>query len=79
WALHVNGQDTEALGYARQATALGERSALFLFHRGMIERSLGQRDEARRDLSGALQANPHFSVLQTPVARTALAELGGAA
>ena len=79
WALHVNGQDTEALGYARQATALGERSALFLFHRGMIERSLGQRDEARRDLSGALQVNPHFSVLQTPVARTALAELGGAA
>jgi tetratricopeptide (TPR) repeat protein len=79
WALHVNGQDTEAFGYARQATELGERSALFLFHRGMIERSLGQRDEARRDLSGALQVNPYFSVLQAPVARTALAEMGGAA
>ena len=79
WALHVNGQDAEALGYARQATALGEKNAVFLFHRGMIERSLGQRDQARRDLSGALGMNPHFSVLQAPVARTALSELGGAA
>ena len=79
WALHVNGRDAEALGSARQATALGERSALFLFHRGMIERSLGQRDEARRDLSDALRINPYFSVLQAPVARAALAGLGGAA
>jgi tetratricopeptide (TPR) repeat protein len=79
WALHVNGRDAEALGYARQATALGEKNAVFLFHRGMIERSLGQRDEARRDLSDALRINPHFSVLQAPVATAALAGLGGAA
>ena len=79
WALHVNGRDAEALGHARQATALGEKNAVFLFHRGMIERSLGQRDEARRDLSDALRINPSFSVLQTPVARAALAGLGGAA
>jgi len=79
WALHVNGRDAEALGYARQATALGEKNAVFLFHRGMIERSLGQRDEARRDLSDALSINPYFSVLQAPVARAALAGLGGAA
>jgi Flp pilus assembly protein TadD len=79
WALHVNGRDAEALGYTRQATALGEKNAVFLFHRGMIERSLGQRDEARRDLSDALRINPHFSVPQAPVARAALAALGGAA
>jgi tetratricopeptide (TPR) repeat protein len=79
WALHVNGRDAEGLGHARQATALGEKNAVFLFHRGMIERSLGQRDEARRDLSDALHINPYFSVLQAPVARAALAGLGGAA
>jgi tetratricopeptide (TPR) repeat protein len=79
WALHVNGRDADAHGYARQATALGERNAVLLFHRGMIERSLGQRDEARRDLSEALRINPYFSVLQAPVARAALAGLGGAA
>ena len=78
WALHVNGRDAEALGYARQATALGERNATYLFHRGMIERSLGRGDEARRDLSDALRTNPHFSVLQAPVAKAALAGLGGA-
>jgi Flp pilus assembly protein TadD len=79
WALHVNGRDAEALGYARQASALGERNAVFVFHRGMIERSLGQREEARRDLSDALRINPYFSVLQARVARAALAGLGGAA
>jgi hypothetical protein len=45
----------------------------------MIERSLGQREEARRDLSDALRINPYFSVLQARVARAALAGLGGAA
>ena len=79
WALHVNGRDAEALGYASQATALGERNAVFFFHKGMIERSLGKRDEARGDLSDALGINPHFSVLLAPAARAALAGLGGAA
>ena len=79
WALHVNGRDTEALGYERQATALGEKNAVFLFHAGMIERSLGQREAAHRDLSDALGINPHFSVLLAPVAGAALAGLGGAA
>ncbi|TDD77962.1 tetratricopeptide repeat protein [Actinomadura rubrisoli] len=77
WALHVNGDDEEALGYARKAAGTGYRNAAFLYHRGMIERSLGQRSEARRDLAAALRLNPHFSPLHAPRARTALARLGG--
>ncbi|MBC6460381.1 hypothetical protein HKK72_21185 [Actinomadura sp. HBU206391] len=72
WALHVNGRDREALGYARMATGTGYRNALFRYHRGMIEKSLGQRTEARRSLSGALRLNPHFSELHAPKAREAL-------
>jgi tetratricopeptide (TPR) repeat protein len=77
WALHVNGQDREALTYAQQASRLGWQNALFSYHQGMIERSLGLRAEAQRDLSQALHINPYFSVLQAPLARSALTELAG--
>ncbi len=75
WALHVNGRDREALGYARQAARTGYRNAQFLYHRGMIEKALGLRDAARRSLSAALDLNPHFSPLLAPRARAALATL----
>ncbi|MFD0691037.1 tetratricopeptide repeat protein [Actinomadura fibrosa] len=78
WALHANGRDEEALGYARKAAATGYRNAAFLYHRGMIERSLGKRPEARRDLAAALRLNPRFSPLDAPRAKAALAGLGGA-
>jgi len=77
WALHVNGRDKEALGYARQALRHGYRDATFLYHLGMIEKSLGRRDDARRDLAAALRLNPAFSVHHAPPARAALADLGG--
>jgi len=77
WALHVNGLDREALSYARQAARTGYRNALFLYHRGMIERALGLRDAARRSLAAALDLNPQFSPLLAPRARAALAKLGG--
>ena len=47
WALHVNGQDAEALTWAHKALATGMRNALFYFHRGMIEKSLGDKAAAR--------------------------------
>ena len=43
----------------------------------MIELSLGQRDDARRELTRALAINPHFSVLHAPKAVAALTSLGG--
>jgi len=79
WALHRAGQDTEALAFAQKANSLGWRNAGFFYHRGMIEKSLGNRAAARADLALALRTNPHFSLLQAPVARQALTQLGGAA
>lgn len=75
WALHVNGQDKEALVYARQALRTGYRNALFHYHLGMIEKALGDRAAARRELAEALRLNPRFSVLHAPLARKALEEL----
>ncbi len=77
WALHVNGRDREAIAQARQAARTGYRNAMFLYHRGMIERALGLRSEARRSLAAALDLNPYFSPLLAPRARAALADLGG--
>lgn len=77
WALHVNGRDAEALAWSDKAMATGLRSALFSFHRGMIEKSLGNRDAARTHLTAAFAINMHFNPVQAPVGRAALAELGG--
>jgi tetratricopeptide (TPR) repeat protein len=77
WAMHRNGRNAEALKYSRTATSLGWRNATFLYHRGTIEASLGQIQRARTDLSDALSFNPHFDILQAPVARRLLASLGG--
>lgn len=78
WILHANGQHEEALRYANRALRLGTRNALFLFHRGMIERAMGKRLAARRDLASALAINPHFSILWSKRAEEVLAGLGGA-
>jgi len=69
WALERNGRCSEALGYSRRALRLGTRDALKFFHRGMIERCLDDPAEARRWFQRALEANPHFSLLWTPVTR----------
>lgn len=75
WALHVNGRSEEALEHAYAAQELGTRSALFAFHRGMIEKELGMDEKARASLTEALEINPYFSVLHAPTARAALDEL----
>ena len=77
WALHSAGRDVEALKYAKQAQKLGMRNALFAYHRGIIEQSLGMRTQARASLTEALTINPYFSPLQAPKAKAALAALGG--
>ncbi|MFD8231906.1 tetratricopeptide repeat protein [Streptomyces sp. NPDC059696] len=77
WALHVNGRDEEALPYARRATATGYRNAVFLYHRGVIERATGAGREARTHLKAALDLNPGFSPLGAREARTALEDLEG--
>ncbi len=76
WALHRSGANAEAISYARKANALGAHNSGYLFHLGMIERSLGRNADARRDLSAALALNPHFSPLDAPAATAALHRLG---
>ncbi|MEU5534109.1 tetratricopeptide repeat protein [Streptomyces sp. NPDC020362] len=80
WALHRAGDDARALEYASTATDKvkggGVRSALYTFHRGMIERELDEDGPARRHLEEALRINPYFSPLGAPAARSALREMG---
>jgi tetratricopeptide (TPR) repeat protein len=75
WALHANGLDVEAATYARRASALGTRNALFSFHAGMIQRALGNTDQARSLLRRALAINPNFSVQHSPTAVATLATI----
>ena len=77
WALHSAGRDAEALPLAQEATALGGRNALFLYHRGAIEAALGMAEQARATLAEALDANPYFSPLLAPRAAELLESLGG--
>jgi tetratricopeptide (TPR) repeat protein len=75
WALHAAGRDAEALPYARRAAAGGARPAEYAYHLGMIHLALGDRAAARTSLAQALTINPHFSPLDAPTARRALAAL----
>jgi tetratricopeptide (TPR) repeat protein len=72
WALARNGLCNQAVASSKRALRLGTQDALKLFHRGMIERCLGNRAAGDAFLRRALALNPHFSVLWSPVARKAL-------
>ena len=69
WALARTGRCGEALRYSKRALRLGTLDAPTYFHRGMIERCLGRRDEAGRWFRRTLALNPHFSLTWSPVAR----------
>jgi tetratricopeptide (TPR) repeat protein len=66
WALHRAGKDEEALSYARRATDKergGEvRSAVYVYHRGEIERGLGLSASAGRHLEEARRINPYLAL-----------------
>lgn len=75
WALHVNGRSAEALPYLATSAPAGCRNAMFLYHRGMIERAAGRTDAARASLAAALKINPGFSPTGSRAARAALKAL----
>jgi tetratricopeptide (TPR) repeat protein len=68
WTLERNGMCGEALRYSKLALHLGTQDALKFFHRGMIERCLGNASSAQAWFRRALALNPHFSLLWAPVA-----------
>ncbi len=69
WTLARNGRCMDALHYSRRSLRLGTRDAAFFFHRAIIERCLGRDADAHRWFGRALELNPHFSLLWSPVAR----------
>jgi tetratricopeptide (TPR) repeat protein len=75
WALHLTGQNAEALTYADRAAELGGVNATFVYHRGMILRDLGLTEQATEALATALRINPYFSPVDAPLAEAALAQL----
>ena len=75
WALYANGRYQRASTFAERALALGTRSALFLFHAGMIRLELGDEVGARGYLSDAVATNPNFSILHAADAARVLARL----
>jgi tetratricopeptide (TPR) repeat protein len=76
WSLYANGRYRQALAFTQQAFRVGTRSAMFFFHRGMIERELGLRSMARRDLQAAVRINPSFSFRWGPRMRDIIGRIG---
>jgi tetratricopeptide (TPR) repeat protein len=68
WGLARQGRCAEAKGYSKRALRLGTQDAALFFHRGMIDRCLGNRDVATRWFRRAVDLNPGFSVLWSPLA-----------
>jgi tetratricopeptide (TPR) repeat protein len=68
WALQRAGRCREARAWSRRALRLGTPDALKLFHRGAIERCLGDQARARSWFRRALELNPRFSVRWSPLA-----------
>lgn len=75
WALYKAGRLEAAHRLSERALSVGTRDARLSYHAGMIAKAQRRDAEARRLLSEALRLNPHFDVLQAPLASAALDEL----
>ncbi len=72
WALYKNGSYTEAGDASAKALRYGTRDPLLLFHAGLIAEKLNHPEEARNNLSAALQINPDFHLIYAHTARQQL-------
>lgn len=77
WSRYLTGDLALAREAMAQALRMGTRDATFFFHAGMIARTSGEREVARRYLVQALEVNPSFHHRDAAAARRALAELVG--
>ena len=75
WALYKNNRYSQAAEMMKHAMELGTRDAMLYYHAGMIYQSLGEDKQAEQMLSQALAINPHFDLMQAPIARRSLSDL----
>ena len=72
WCLYKKGELAEAKKEIDLALRLKTRDPRILYHAGMIQKALGHRADAAKNLEAALKINPVFDVLQADVAKQAL-------
>lgn len=60
WALHASGRDRAARDAMSHALALGTQDAMLFYHAAMIDRALGSREVAARELERAHTLNPYL-------------------
>jgi tetratricopeptide (TPR) repeat protein len=72
WCLFKNGRIEEAKTAIKEAMRLGTRDAQIFYHAGLIYAALGDRPNATKYLSLALEINPSFDLLQSDIAKQAL-------
>lgn len=75
WAHYRNGNYAEAQRYMDRALRLNTQDARMFFHQGMIAAARGESGRATTFLQAALNLNPHFDLLQAPLAEATLAHL----
>jgi tetratricopeptide (TPR) repeat protein len=75
WCLYKKGDFQKAKTAIIEAMRLKTKDALFFYHAGMIEKSLGDNKAAKDFLQKALKTNPNFDLLQAEKAKAALQEL----
>lgn len=76
WTLFKTGAHKEARQVIKRAMRTGVRNPLFLYHSGMIEKALGNREKAKQLLSEAIRIDPEFDLIQAGKAIQALRDLG---
>jgi tetratricopeptide (TPR) repeat protein len=77
WCLFKSGRIEEARTAIKEAMRLGTRDAQIFYHAGMIYAALGDRPNAARYLSLALEINPSFDLLQSDIAMQARDNIAG--
>ena len=78
WVYYKNGDQPHAIEAIKRALNQKTQDAEFHFHAGMIAAKFGDRVSAQNHLQTALSLNPHFSLMQAPIAVATLSELGSA-
>ena len=76
WVYFKNGDQPRAIEAIKRALSQKTQDAEIHFHAGIIAAKFGDRVSAQNHLQTALSINPHFSLLQAPVAVATLHELG---